>query len=268
MKTVVVIQARRGSTRLPNKVLLPLAGATLLERMIERVRAASTPFETIVATTTLREDDVIESLCEKMDVACARGNVTDLLDRHIMAAESLGAEAVVKIPSDCPLIDPAVIDRVLGFFLKNAPLYDYAGNLHPASWPDGNDVEIMSMDALRQAWREATQPSHREHTTPFIWTQPDRFTIGNVAWETGFDYSATHRWTIDYAADYAFIRAVYDRLYSESRPVFTVTDILNLLGREPGLASLNRAYAGETWITRQANGQPDYTALAPQTSEI
>src|SRR5262245_11229498 len=141
MRIGVVIQARTGSSRLPGKILLPLAGAPLLQRMIERVRGAKTSFETVVATTVDPADDPVEELCRRIEVRCVRGHPTDLLDRHLAAARAVGAEAVVKIPSDCPLIDPAVIDRVLGFFLAEPDRWDFVSNLHPPSWPDGNDVE-------------------------------------------------------------------------------------------------------------------------------
>src|SRR5262249_36585416 len=153
---------------------------------------------------------------------------TDLLDRHYRAAINLGVDAVVKIPSDCPLIDPAVIDRVLTFYLEN-PKFDYVSNLHPPTYPDGNDVEVISMAARERALIESTKSYEREHTTPFLWDRPRQFRIGNIKWETGLDYSMSHRWTIDYVEDYAMISAVYDELWSQSKPVFSIDDILKLL---------------------------------------
>ncbi len=172
MNIVVVVQARTSSTRLPGKVLLPLAGRPLLERMLERVRAARTPFTLVVATTTNPGDQPIRDLCAGKNIICYCGHPTDLLDRHYRAARSLVPDAVVKIPSDCPLIDPAVIDRVLGFYVARHDEYDFVSNLHPPSWPDGNDVEVMSLAALEAAWKEARTPVEREHTTPFIWDPP------------------------------------------------------------------------------------------------
>lgn len=247
MTIAVVVQARTGSTRLPGKVLLPLAGAPLLTRMLERVRAARTPFALIVATTTAVDDDPVEALCREQNVDCYRGHPTDLLDRHYRAAAIAGAGAVVKIPSDCPLIDPAVIDRVLQRFCDLSPNVDFVSNLHPATYPDGNDVEVMRMDALEAAWREAQRDYEREHTTPFLWERPERFRTANVEWETGLDYSMSHRWTIDYPEDYGFISRVYDQLWTPARPVFTLADVLALLEREPALAALNARYAGVNW---------------------
>src|SRR5262245_15121151 len=141
MKILIVIQARTGSTRLPDKVLLPLAGAPLLQRLIERIRASSYASNVIVATTTNSKDDVIRALCRRSDVACFSGHPEDLRDRHYQAAIAERADAVVKVPSDCPLIDPAVINRVLEFYRQHHSKYDYVSNLHPPSYPDGNDVE-------------------------------------------------------------------------------------------------------------------------------
>src|SRR5262247_3949298 len=125
MRTVVVVQARTGSTRLPGKVLLPLAGRPLLSRMLERVAAAQTPFELLVATSVEAQDDAIRALCAEEGVRCESGHPTDLLGRHVQAARAAGAEVVVKIPSDCPLIDPEVVDHVLGAWTSREGRLDF-----------------------------------------------------------------------------------------------------------------------------------------------
>ena len=247
MRTVVVVQARTGSTRLPGKVLRPLAGRPLLQRMLERVLAADTPSAVVVATTTESADDAVETLAKGTGVDCFRGHPSDLLDRHYRAAVAFGADAVVKIPSDCPLIDPAVIDRVIGEYAAHAGDVDFVSNLHPATYPDGNDVEVMSVGVLETAWIEAREPYQREHTTPFIWEQPGRFRIRNVEWESGLDFSSTYRWTIDYVEDYRFLTAVYEALWTEGRPTFRLTDVLSLLEARPDIAALNACHAGRTW---------------------
>jgi len=247
VKVVVVIQARTGSSRLPGKVLLPVAAAPLLQRMLERVRAARTTFELVVATTNAPDDDAVVELCRAVGVAWFRGHATDLLDRHYQAARAAAADAVVKIPSDCPLIDPAAIDRVLGAFLDTPDRYDYLSNLHPATWPDGNDVEVVPFPILELAWHEASRPFEREHTTPFLWERPERFRIGNVTWETGFDHSMSHRFTIDYPEDHAFVAAVYEALWRPERPVFGIKEILDLLMARPDIFWLNQRHAGVNW---------------------
>jgi spore coat polysaccharide biosynthesis protein SpsF len=235
-----------GSTRLPGKVLLPLAGKPLLVRMIERVQAATLCGTVIVATSTAPEDDVLADLCRDEDLLCYRGHPNDVLDRHFRAGEAVDATTVIKIPSDVPLIDPRVIDRVIRYYLAHDGHFDYVSNLHPASYPDGNDVEIMTMPALRTAWHEAARQLEREHTTPYFWENPTQFRIGNVSWETGLDYSMSHRWTIDYQADYDFISAIYDALYSSDRH-FSLDDILAYLDDHPEVAAINADFAGVNW---------------------
>lgn len=250
MKVTVVIQARTGSTRLPGKVLLHAAGAPLLSRMVERVCAAQTPSEVVIATTELATDAAICSIARRAGVPYVRGDASDCLDRHVAAARATSADVVVKIPSDCPLIDPATIDRVIGAFLAE-PDVDYVSNLHPPTWPDGFDVEVMTRGALETAWREATRPIDREHTTPFLWDNPERFVTHNVAWQTGLDYSRSHRLTLDYQEDYAVVRAVYDELWSPGRP-FSLAQILELLDARPELASINAMHRGTSWYRNHA----------------
>ena len=247
MKIAVIVQARMRSTRLPGKVMLPLAGRPLLHRMLERVLAARIPFELAVATSTVPADDPIRDLCGQLGIRCFSGDEADLLDRHYRCAREMGADIVVKIPSDCPLIDPQVIDAVLTVFLGECTRYDYVSNLHPATFPDGNDVEVMSFRALELAWRSATKEYEREHTTPFLWDNPERFVIGNVTFPGGQNYALTHRWTIDYPEDYEFISAIYGHLWHEDKPIFSMHDILNLLDRNPELAAINSRYAGVNW---------------------
>ncbi len=246
MKIAVVVQARMGSSRLPGKVNLPVAGAPLLVRMLERVLAAKTPFEVVLATTTDSNDDVVAELGTAVGVRVTRGHPTDLIARHLQAAHDASADVVVKIPSDCPLIDPAVIDRVLAYYVDEQT-FDFVSNLHPATYPDGNDVEVFSTALLELANREATKSLEREHTTPFFWEQPERFRLGNVLAESGRDLSMSHRFTIDYPEDYAFVRAVYEALWTPSRPIFSLGDILELLEREPRILELNARYAGVNW---------------------
>lgn len=248
-KIVVVVQARTASTRLPGKILKPIFGKPLLLLQLERILAAKTTFELVVATTTDKQDDPIMTLCKENKINFFRGHPTDLLDRHYSAAIEFEADSVVKIPSDCPLIDPEVIDKVLNFYLENLIKYDYVSNLHPPTYPDGNDVEIMPLRILEIAYKEAEKDFEREHTTPFIWDQPSRFRIGNVAMENGLDLSMTHRFTIDYPEDFEFIKAVYEEIYSENK-IFSLLEILNLLERKPEIKKINEKYNGVNWYRK------------------
>ena len=246
IKIVTVIQSRMGSSRLPKKVMLPLAGKPLLLRMYERVSAASLTGTIVIATTNEKIDDPIVQLCIDNNIEYYRGHSTNLLDRHYKAAIKYNPDAVVKIPSDCPLIDPDVIDKVLKYYIDNYNNFDFVSNLHPATYPDGNDVEVMNINALKDAWQNASKPMEREHTTPYLWENRDKFRIGNVEWETGKDYSMTHRFTIDYPEDYDFIKTVYDLLYSKKK-LFSLDDILKLLEEKPEVKKINAKYAGVNW---------------------
>ncbi len=243
---VTVVQARTSSSRLPNKILLSIKGKPLLLRMLERVKTSKYAKSIVVATSADKEDDPIEKLCKENNLEFYRGSSHDLLDRHYQVAKLFDADAVVKIPSDCPLIDPAAIDTVIQHFLENIDKYDYVSNLHPATYPDGNDVEIMSFKTLKTAWMEAAKDFEREHTTPYIWENKDKFRIGNVEWETGLDYSTTHRWTIDYEEDYLFIKTVYEKLF-DINPNFGINDILNLLKEKPYIYKINEKHLGKYW---------------------
>ena len=247
MNIVIIVQARNGSSRLPGKVLLPLAGKPLLVRLVERLRMIRTPATVVVATTTQQEDNAIRFVCSEEGILCYSGHPFDLLDRHYRAALLYDADVVVKIPSDCPLIDPAVIDRVLAWYITYRRDFDFVSNLHPPTWPDGNDVEVMPIAILYDAWKHAKLPMEREHTTPYIWERPEQFRIGNVEWESGRNYAMSHRWTIDYPEDYEFIRKVYDELYTPDHPRFDLEDILALLDRKPEIALINRHHVGVNW---------------------
>jgi len=244
MSLVIVVQARMRSSRLPGKVMLEAAGQPLLAHMITRVRGAKLAERVVVATTTAPDDDVIEQLCRDLQVDCFRGHPTDCLDRHYQAALAHDASTIVKIPSDCILIDPEVIDRVLSDHRATRGQYDYVSNQHPATWPDGNDVEVLSMQALRAAWQEATDPFDREHTTPYIWQRPEQFSKLNVLWDTGLDYSQSHRWVVDWDADYQVVRELIETLSVRHGPLFNVSHILQLLTERPELAERNAQHRG------------------------
>jgi spore coat polysaccharide biosynthesis protein SpsF len=246
VKVLAVVQARVGSSRLPGKVLMDVAGASLLVRMLERVRAARSLDHVVVATSDLPADRPIVELCHANGIPCFAGHPTDLLDRHLGAAREFGGEVVVKIPSDCPLVDPRIIDRVLGVYRSDPDRYDFVSNLHPQSYPDGNDVEVMPLPMLELAYKEATKPHEREHTTPFFWDQPDRFRIGNVRWESDRDLSMSHRFTVDYIEDLDFVRAVFQQLYRPGS-VFSLDEILELLEKRPDIFALNARFAGVNW---------------------
>lgn len=247
MNTVLVVQARLGSSRFPGKVLEPVGPLTVLELMLARLRARKSEMTLVLAIPDTPSDDALVSVAEKLGVELFRGHPTDLLDRHYRAALAFKADTVVKIPSDCPLIDPGVVDQVMGFWSDHAGQYDYVSNLHPGSWPDGMDVEVFTMDALTVAHREAEHGFEREHTTPFFWENPARFRVGNVSWMSGEDLSMTHRWVVDYPEDLALVRAVYHGVLSTAGVVAGVDEIVEWLRAHPEAMGLNEKYVGVNW---------------------
>ncbi|QEM14376.1 acylneuraminate cytidylyltransferase [Mucilaginibacter rubeus] len=234
------------SSRLPGKVMLPILGKSLLARMIERLKMIRHEAEIIIATSETPDDDIIISEAINIGIPYYRGSLNNLLDRHYQAAKLHHADIVLKIPSDCPLIDPLIIDHVLDYFFANQNDFDFVSNLHPATYPDGNDVEIMTIACLTKAWENANRELELEHTTPYIWENPQLFRIGNVSWPTGLDYSMSHRFTIDYAEDYYFIERVFRELYADNNQ-FSCDDILNLLNQKPEIYNINAQYAGVNW---------------------
>jgi spore coat polysaccharide biosynthesis protein SpsF len=251
-KIAIIVQARMSSSRLPGKVMMPILGKSLLARMLERLQMIKHEAIIIIATSINAEDDVIEQEAKELNMPCYRGSINNLLERHYMASIKYDADVVLKIPSDCPLIDPRIVDEVIGFFLEHKGRYDYVSNLHPATWPDGNDVEIMTLPCLVKTWRLAERQLELEHTTPYIWENPLQFNIGNVSWSSGLDYSMSYRFTIDYKEDYDFIARVYEELYP-ANPAFSCDDILQLLTEKPEIFELNEVYAGVNWYRNHLN---------------
>lgn len=233
MRTVAIIQARMGSTRLPGKVLMDIAGQTMLQRVIERAARTDGVAEVVVATSTAQADEAIVSTCQTIGTRCVRGSEDDVLSRYRLAAEEASAEAIVRVTSDCPLLDPGVSGMVVRRFVEERP--DYASNTEERTWPRGLDTEIFTWEALEMADREADQRYQREHVTPFIKEHTDRFRILPV---TGSEDHSEHRWTVDTPEDLHFVRAVYDELGGDG--LFSWKDVLALVQRQPELREINR----------------------------
>jgi spore coat polysaccharide biosynthesis protein SpsF len=235
MGVVAIIQARMGSTRLPGKVLLDLAGRPMLARVVGRARRATAVDEVVVATTTAPEDAAVAALCRAEGWPCVRGSPDDVLDRYRQAAVSYRAHVVVRLTADCPLIDPDVIDEVVRSFLRRIPNVDYASNvLSPRTYPRGLDTEVFSFEALECAWREGTDPAAREHVTPFLYFNPDRFRLLRMA--APADYSA-FRWTVDTPADYELVLRIYRHFGHDG---FSWQDVVPLFRRHPEWLAINR----------------------------
>jgi spore coat polysaccharide biosynthesis protein SpsF (cytidylyltransferase family) len=240
-RTVAIIQARMSSSRLPGKVLMPIAGRPAILFMCERVRRARSIDRLCVATSTDPSDDALAACVAEAGIAVHRGSLDDVLDRFQTAAQAHRAELAVRLTGDCPLVDAGLIDRVVALVAGSG--FDYASNIDPPTYPDGLDVEAMTMAALEQAAAEAQLGSEREHVTLFIRNRPERFRAGLVA--SPVDLSAL-RWTVDYADDLELVRRLVegvdvDPLAADRYDFLRVYEALGLSGgahaRNEGLAS-------------------------------
>ncbi len=234
MRTLIIVQARTTSTRLPGKVLLPLAGEPMLTRLLERLRRVQRADGIVIATTTNTTDDAIAELCAQQGVPCHRGSEHDVLSRYADAARLHGADVVVRITSDCPLIDPALIDQVIAAYQEGGS--DCVSNMLPPTWPYGMAVEVFSAAALAQAHAEATQAAEREHVTPFIYGHPERYRLRNVASPVNL---SQHRWTVDTPEDYELVRRLFEALHPV-QPEFTQAHILAVLDAHPDWIAINQ----------------------------
>jgi spore coat polysaccharide biosynthesis protein SpsF len=223
-----------GSTRLPGKVLLDLAGQSVLARVVGRLRQTATIQEVVIATTQQAADDAIVEECRRLDVPVFRGQEQDVLDRYYQAGLAAKAQVVVRVTSDCPLIDPEITDKVVRSFLQQTP--DYASNTQRRTYPRGLDSEVMAWAALSEAWHNAKEDYERVHVTPYLYGHPEKFRLLHVVGE--HDYSE-HRWTLDTPADLELIRAIYARVGDVEN--FSWREVLRLLEREPWLAEINRS---------------------------
>jgi spore coat polysaccharide biosynthesis protein SpsF len=234
MKIVAIVQARMGSTRLPGKVMKDLLGAPVLVRDVNRLRRSKLLDEIVIATTTLPADDQIVSLCKDQGWPYFRGDENDVLDRYYQAARAYNADVIVRITSDCPMIDPEIVDRVIKAFLDISGI-DYVSNtLPPRTFPRGLDTEVMTFDALERAWTEDKDPKLREHVTPYIYWNPEIFQIYGVVNETDL---SSHRWTLDTPEDLLFIQTVYERFGGDR---FSWGDVLEYLNENPKIIKINQ----------------------------
>lgn len=247
MKIIGIIQARLGSTRLPNKVLLELLpGKTVLECMLERVKRSKLIEKVIVATTDSDKDKVLVKYLQDIKQAYFAGSEADVLDRYYQAAKTFGLETkdvIVRLTADCPLIDPNIIDAVIQYYCDHN--FDYVSNgLEPYTYPDGMDTEVFSFADLKKAWLEAKNPTHREHVTFYFWKNPDKFNIGRFTNKNSAQ--ANYRLTLDYPEDYELIRQVYTGLHRHG--IFTMDDIIKYLNENVKVRQYNaHIIRNESW---------------------
>jgi spore coat polysaccharide biosynthesis protein SpsF (cytidylyltransferase family) len=232
-EVVAIIQARMGSSRLPGKVLLPLLGSTVIDRVITQVRASRRVTDVVVATTTQGSDDPLVEYLERRNVPVFRGAESDVLDRFYQCATRIGARNVARITADCPFVDPMVIDAIIDRFEQERVAY--ASNVENPTFPDGLDVEVFTYEALKQAWIEAALPSEREHVTPYIRNHPKLFSRVGLEHSVRLDHL---RWTLDQQEDYDFLTFVSQQL-PQSRSVISMGMILEVIQQAPHAQELN-----------------------------
>ena len=235
MKVVAIVQARIGSTRLPGKIMKKINGITILEHVIQRISLSKHVDDIVIATTTKVADDVIELATGELGVKVFRGDENDVLSRYYFAAKKYSAEIIVRITSDCPLIDPFIIDKMIDIYKKNK--FDIASNggsdKENRSFPRGLDTEVFSFNALESAFLSASENYQKEHVTPYIYENSQKVFF----YKNNIDFSK-HRWTLDTEEDFVLIEEIYARLFWGCHDFF-LNDIIELFNKEPELFNIN-----------------------------
>ena len=237
-RTVCIIQGRMSSSRLPGKILMEIGGKPMLAHVVERARLATLVDEVAVATTTDPSDDAVELLCAQRGYACFRGSLFDVLDRYYQAARAFKADIIVRVTADCPLIDPAVIDRTVQAYFDHQA--DFAANRLPPPWtrtyPIGMDTEVCSFAVLERAWKEAAQPHEREHVMPYLYEEEGRFRVVTIDAEQDFGHL---RWTVDTAEDLAAIRRLFE-IFGD-REILSWLEVLKIWQQHPEIEGINKS---------------------------
>lgn len=235
-KTHIIVQARMGSTRLPGKVMMDLAGRPNLWHVLQRCRASQRADDVIVATTTNPEDDILQETCEAWGIKYHRGSADDVLSRYSETVQRYPSDIIVRITADCPLVDPGLIDQIIDE-LGDA---QYATNIFDRVFPHGLDIEVMTRPALEETQARATTSFHREHVTPYIREhQDDPFTIRRFAMPEEYQFPQ-FRLTLDTPLDYQMLRTLYEHFFDEEKGIISVPEVLKWLQEHPEVAAINQ----------------------------
>ncbi|MDD4873840.1 MAG: glycosyltransferase family protein [Dehalococcoidales bacterium] len=234
---IAIVQARMNSTRLPGKVLKNIESKPMLWHIINRLKKAKLIDKIVIATGSKSENKPILKLAEEMSIDTFTGCEQDVLDRFYQAAIKYNAKVIVRITADCPIIDPCIIDVAIKLYMQGS--YDYVTNAFERTYPDGLDVEVFSFAALEISWRKAKWASEREHVTPYIHKNPNKFRLANI--ENKTDLSRL-RWSVDEEKDLEFVRRIYKHLHKDGQ-IFYMEDVVRLLAEHPELKKINRAIA-------------------------
>tara|TARA_X000000368_G_C23057186_1_gene724570 strand:+ start:5244 stop:5978 length:735 start_codon:yes stop_codon:yes gene_type:complete len=242
---IAIIQARMGSSRLPKKTLMDIDGTPSLKFMIDRVKKSKLIDKIVVATTNKEEDNEIVNFCYNNNIFCHRGSEDDVLDRYYQTAKEYEAKTVVRLTSDCPLIDPYLIDDTINLFIQKK--VDYVANTVPPEvkkYPDGSDVEVFSFKNLNRAWIEAKDIKDREHVTFYFWKRNKDFTTAML--DNKYDWGK-YRITIDYKEDINLVRQIVGIL-KDQKKFGTTKEIVEILESNPELLKINSMHSwGANW---------------------
>jgi spore coat polysaccharide biosynthesis protein SpsF len=233
-KKIAIVQARYGSTRLPGKIFYEISNKPMLWHVINRLSYSKLIDRIVIATTTDEEDNLTEKFCFNNNLDYYRGSSENVLARYFESAKKFNADIIIRITSDCPLIDSAIIDEMLNIFI-NEEKVDYLSNVHERTFPRGLDTEIFSIQALEKSYMNASEKFEKEHVTPFIYSHPELFAIKNYKYKLDLSY---HRWTVDTEEDFQLITEIYNHLYNPEKN-FLFDDILKLFDKYPELLKIN-----------------------------
>ena len=241
MTVGIIVQTRTGSTRLPGKVMMKADDKLLMiDYVINQLKHSKLYDEIVIATTNLKQDDVIFDYVTNRNILCFRGDEKNVLERHYECAKKYAFSTIVRIPSDKPLIDPTIVDFIIEKFQSNS--YDYISNFSVdmnddnrfiPSYPSGTEVEIFSFAALENTWKNATSGYDKEHVTPYIYSHLEKFNIFTIKSERNL---SQFRWALDYENDLKLIRVIISKI--QKRPIL-MNDILELFEEEPDLTKIN-----------------------------
>jgi spore coat polysaccharide biosynthesis protein SpsF len=223
------------STRLPGKVMKIVCGKPLLEHFINRLKRVKSADQIVIATTINDIDNQIVDLCKKLDISYYRGSEEDVLGRYYEAAVEYGGDIIIRITSDCPVIDPEVVDSLINFYTNNIEKYDYVSNTLKRTYPQGMDSEIISFDILKEAHLNAYDPFDREHVTPFIRSRPSRYCLHNIEHSTNL---SNYRLTVDTSEDLDLVKKIFKELFFTNHK-FTMRDILSVMEANPDWIKIN-----------------------------
>ena len=244
-KIICIIQARVNSTRLPGKILLNGFNKPLIIHLIERIKKSKFISNIIIATTNNKLDRIIPTICKQIKIDYFKGNEQDVLSRYFYCAKKFNGQIIVRITSDCPLMDVNIVDKVINSFINSN--VDYVSNVHPPSEPDGFDVEVFSFEALRKSFYHAKKNYEREHVTPYMWDNPKIFKLKNFSYlSRKKKYHIKIRLTLDYNEDYSLIYQIYQSLYKKNK-FFNIKDVLRFLDKKKELSKINKKYIKVNW---------------------